>query len=312
VAVTSAPEARPALIVHGGAWGIPETEIEDHLAGIRKGVDAGWKVLADGGSSLDAVQAAIVVLEDYPAFDAGTGSHLNQDGEVELDAGLMEGTHLHAGAVAAVKHLHNPILTARRILEGGDHILLVGQGAERYAAEKGLELCDNRSLIVPREQERYDELKSGHVVLSTSEPFRRRHFGTVGAVALDRSGAIAAGTSTGGSLFKRPGRVGDSPLVGSGYYADNESAGVSTTGWGESIIRVGLAKHAADLILTGAVAPEAATRAIRHLGEKAGGWGGLIMIDRAGWVGFAHNTPRMAFAWRTPQMTAAEARIEAG
>jgi beta-aspartyl-peptidase (threonine type) len=304
-------DARPALVVHGGAWGIPDAEVDAHLAGISRAVDAGWEILSRGGSAIDAAEAAVVILENDPTFDAATGSHLNRDGEVELDAGIMEGTSQGAGAVAAVKHLKNPIIAARRILEVGDHILLVGEGAERYAAEKGVPLCANVELLVPRELKRFEDLKSGRVRLSTSETFRQRHFGTVGAVAMDATGTLVAATSTGGSLYKRPGRVGDSPLPGCGYYADNETAGVSTTGWGESIIKVSLARHAAELVASGAVGPEAACRAIKHLGEKVGGWGGLVLIDRAGWVGFAHNTPRMAFAWRTPQMSSAEARIEA-
>jgi len=307
---TSAPEARPALIVHGGAWGIPDAEVEAHLAGVTEAVETGWFLLEAGATALEAIEAAVRVLEDNPAFDAATGSHLNRDGEVELDAGIMSGVDLGVGAVAAVKHLKNPITAARRILDVGDHVLLVGEGAERYAAEKGIPLCANVELLVPRELARFEDLKSGRVQLSTSEPFRRRHYGTVGAVALDVRGDLAAATSTGGSLYKRPGRVGDSPLPGCGYYADNGTAGVSTTGWGESIIKVALARHAAELVGQGAVGPEAAERAIRHLGDKIGGWGGLILIDRAGWIGFAHNTPRMAFAWRTPQMDRPEARIQ--
>lgn len=308
---TSAPAARPAFIVHGGAWGIPDAEVQDHLAGVRAAVELGWQILAAGGSALDAVEASIVLLEDDPAFDAGVGSHLNRNGEVELDAGLMEGMELRAGAVAGVRRLRNPIRAARRIMEIGDHILFVGDGAEQYAAEKGLALIDNRELVIPREQERFEAMKAETLKLTTPDPFRQRHFGTVGAVALDAAGRIVAGTSTGGSLYKRPGRVGDSPLVGSGYYADVTTAGVSTTGWGESIIRVQLARRACELIGQGAVGPEAATRAIEELGARVGGWGGLILIDRAGWIGFAHNTPRMAFAWRTPFMDAPEVRIEA-
>lgn len=308
---SSAPAARPALIVHGGAWGIPDAEVDDHLAGVRAAVELGWRILVGGGSALDAVEAAIVLLEDDPAFDAGVGSHLNRNGEVELDAGLMEGMELKAGAVAGVRRLRNPIRAARRIMEIGDHILFVGDGAERYAAEKGLALIDNRELVIPREQERFEAMKAETLKLTTPDPFRQRHFGTVGAVALDAAGHIVAGTSTGGSLYKRPGRVGDSPLAGSGYYADVATAGVSTTGWGESIIRVQLARRACELIGQGAVGPEAATRAIEELGARVGGWGGLILIDRAGWIGFAHNTPRMAFAWRTPFMEQPEVRIEA-
>jgi beta-aspartyl-peptidase (threonine type) len=307
----SADSARPAVVVHGGAWGIPDPEIKAHLAGVRAAAEAAWEVLDNGGSAMDAVERAIVLLEDDDTFDAATGSHLNRDGEVELDAGVMEGANLMAGAVAAVKRLKNPILAARKIMEVGDHILLVGEGAERYAAEKGVPLHPNHVLVVPRELTRWEQMRRGQFKLSTQDAFRQRHFGTVGAVALDREGQLVGGTSTGGSLFKRPGRVGDSPLPGCGYWADNDTAAVSTTGWGVSIIRVGLARLAADLVGQGAVGPEAAERAIQQLGDRVGGWGGLILIDRAGWVGFAHNTPRMAFAWRTPDMLAVDARIEA-
>lgn len=308
---SSATAARPAFIVHGGAWGIPDAEVADHLAGVRAAVDTGWRILAEGGSALDAVEAAIVLMEDDPAFDAGVGSHLNRDGQVELDAGLMEGAELRAGAVAGVRRLRHPISAARRIMEIGDHILFVGDGAERYAEEKGIALIDNGELVIPRERARYEAMRAETLKLTTPDPFRQRHFGTVGAVALDAAGRIVAGTSTGGSLYKRPGRVGDSPLPGSGYWADATTAGVSTTGWGESIIRVQLARRAAELIDQGAVGPEAAVRAIEELGTRVGGWGGIILIDRAGWIGFAHNTPRMAFAWRTPFMDAPEVRIEA-
>jgi beta-aspartyl-peptidase (threonine type) len=189
---------------------------------------------------------------------------------------------------------------ARTLLETGDHLLLIGPGAERYAQDRRFELIDNASLVVPREQARFDDLRSGRVQLRNPDPFRTRSFGTVGAVALDREGHLAAGTSTGGSLYKHPGRVGDSAIPGAGYFADDATAAISTTGWGEAILRVQLARHAADLVEAGAVGPEAAVRAIRQLEERAGGWGGLILIDRSGWIGFAHNSPRMAFAWRTP------------
>jgi L-asparaginase / beta-aspartyl-peptidase len=312
VTLPSAESARPALIVHGGAWGIPEAEVADHLAGVGRAVEAGWRLLERGVPALDVVEEVVALLEDDPTFDAGIGAHLNGDGLVELDAGLMEGTALRAGAVAAVTRIRNPIRAARRILAAGEHLLLVGEGAERYAAGTGIPLCANEEMIIPRERERFELMKSGRLALTTPDPFAERHFGTVGAVALDRAGAMAAATSTGGSLFKTPGRVGDSPLPGCGFYADNTTAAVSTTGWGESIIRVQLARHAAELVAAGAVGPEAALRSVRYLAEKVGGWGGVILIDRAGWVGFAHNTPRMAFAWRTPEMAAAEVRIEVG
>lgn len=307
----SAESARPAIIVHGGAWGIPDSEVADHLEGVSRAVEAGWQLLDRGAPALDVVEEVVALLENHPAFDAGIGAHLNSDGVVELDAGLMEGTKLRAGAVAAVTRIRNPIRAARRILEAGEHLLLVGEGAERYAAAAGIPLGANEELIIPRERERFEMMKSKRLSLTTPDPFQARHFGTVGTVALDRAGGLAAATSTGGSLFKAPGRVGDSPLPGCGYFADDTTAAVSTTGWGESIIRVQLARHAADLVAAGAVGPEAALRAVRHLSEKVGGWGGVILIDRAGWVGFAHNTPRMAFAWRTPGMETAEVRIEA-
>ena len=288
---TSAIAARPAFIVHGGAWGIPDAEVEDHRAGVRAAAELGWDVLARGGSAMDAVEAAITRMEDDPTFDAGRGSHLNRNGQVELDAGMMEGMELRAGAVACVRRLRHPIRAARLILEAGDHILFVGEGAEAYAAEKGLDLIDNAELVIPREQARFEAMRSEALKLATPDPFRERHFGTVGAVALDAAGALVAGTSTGGSLYKRPGRVGDSPLVGGGYYADVGTAGVSTTGWGESILRIQLAKRACDLVERGAVGPEAAVRAIEELGARVGGWGGLILIDRAGWIGLPITRP---------------------
>lgn len=308
----SDPTARPALIVHGGAWGIPDAEVEDHRRGVRRAVEAGWAVLDSGGDAMDAVEAAVTLLEDDPTFDAGIGSHLNRAGEVELDAGLMDGGTLRAGAVAGVRRLRNPLVAARRILEAGEHLLFIGEGAEAYVAERGVPLIDNTALVIPRERARFEALRDESLRLTTPDPFRERHFGTVGAVALDRAGRIVAGTSTGGSLYKRPGRVGDSPIPGSGYWADVRSAGVSTTGWGESILRVQLARLAAFLIEQGAVGPEAAVRAVETLAADAEGWGGLILIDRAGWVGFAHNTPRMAFAWRTAQMAAPVVCLEAG
>lgn len=304
--------ARPALIVHGGAWGIPKAELEDHRRGVRRAVEAGWVVLAAGGGAADAVEAAVTLMEDDPTFDAGVGSHLNRNGEVELDAGLMDGGTLRAGAVAGVRRLRNPLAAARRVLEAGEHLLFIGDGAEAYVSERGVPLIDNATLVIPRELERFAAMRDETLKLTTPDPFRDLHFGTVGAVALDVRGNIVAGTSTGGSLYKQPGRVGDSPLPGSGYWADVRSAGVSTTGWGESIIRVQLARLAAFLVEQGAVGPEAAVRAVETLAEDVGGWGGLILIDRAGWIGFAHNTPRMAFAWRTPDMAAPEVCTRSG
>ncbi len=311
-----------SLIVHGGAWDIPDDEVAEHQAGCRRAIEAGWRVLAQGGVALDAVEAAVRVLEDAPIFDAGVGSVLNRDGDVELDAALMDGQTLRSGAVAAVRRVRNPITLARRVLES-QVVLLVGQGADRFAEVAGLPLCDPAELIVARERARWEALRA-------SEGFRTQDaFGakqgdketrrpgdeetsalpvspslphpsdTVGCVALDRAGHVAAGTSTGGTANKLPGRVGDSPLIGAGLYADNLTGGCSTTGWGESIMKVLLAKTATDLISTEDDPMAAARAAVDILQRRVGGLGGCILLDCAGRIGFAFNTPRMAYAYRT-------------
>ncbi|HEU5099062.1 MAG TPA: isoaspartyl peptidase/L-asparaginase [Roseiflexaceae bacterium] len=314
-----------SLIVHGGAWDIPDDEVAEHQAGCRAALDAGWRVLEAGGAALDAVEAAVHVLEDAPIFDAGIGSVLNRDGDVELDAAIMDGPTLRSGAVAAVRRVRNPITLARRVLES-QVVLLVGQGAERFAQAAGLTLCDPAELIVDRERARWQELlnqqdfrtqdsfgaKSGdkekesqgdgtssNLPISLAPGLPLSHPGdTVGCVALDRAGRLAAGTSTGGTANKLPGRVGDSPLIGAGLYADNQTGGCSTTGWGESIMKVLLAKTATDLIGAGRDPMAAARQAIDTLARRVGGLGGCILLDSAGRVGLAFNTPRMAYAYR--------------
>lgn len=303
-----------ALIVHGGAWNIPDNEVEEHQQGCRAALDAGWAVLQQGGAALDAVEVAVRVLEDAPIFDAGVGSVLNRDGVVELDAAVMDGETLRSGAVAAVQRVRNPITLARRVLES-EVVLLVSSGAERFAESLGMPLCNTADLIVEREFRRWQELLDQGDV-RTQDAFRgqgdkeTRKQGdnvhlldnpgdTVGAVALDRHGNLAAGTSTGGTSNKLPGRVGDSPLIGCGLYADNLTGGCSTTGWGESIIKVLLAKTATDLIGQGNAPMDAARAAIDVLARRVGGLGGCILLDRRGRVGVAFNTPRMAFAYRS-------------
>ena len=316
-----------SLIVHGGAWDIPDDEVAEHQAGCRHALEVGWRVLQDGGAALDAVEAAVRALEDAPIFDAGVGSVLNHDGEVELDAAVMDGATLRSGAVAAVRRVRNPITLARRVLES-QVILLVGQGAERFAEAAGVPLCDPAELIVERELRRWQDLRAregfrtqdafgakpgdketdrqgaGGVEALSTQPTRSpgslaHPSDTVGAVALDRYGHLAAGTSTGGTANKLPGRVGDSPLIGCGLYADDMTGGCSSTGWGESIIKVLLAKTATDLIGAGLPPMEAARRAIDVLARRVGGLGGCILLDGRGQVGFAFNTPRMAYAYRT-------------
>jgi len=236
---------KPSLILHGGAWSIPDEFVEECRAGCRRALAAGWEILARGGAAIDAVEAAIVVLEDDPTFDAGIGSHLNHDGRVELDAIVMDGATLKAGAVAAVERVRNPIRLARKVMESCEHMMLVGSGAERFAVEQGLELCAPEELVLERERAAWRQCREG----AHSWEFHLGHqHGTVGAVALDGHGSLVAGTSTGGTCCKRPGRVGDSPLIGCGCYADVEAGGVSCTGWGEAIMKIVMAKAAADFL----------------------------------------------------------------
>ncbi len=288
---------QPSLIVHGGAWNIPDEAVEDCRAGCRKALQAGWRVLDAGGAALDAVEAAIVELEDFPAFDAGIGSHLNRDARVQLDAILMDGNSLKAGAVAAVERIRNPIRLARRVLESSEHMMLVGAGAEQFAAENGIALCSPEDLVLERERMAWRRC-------SEDSHLAEFHFGhqdgTVGAVAMDARGRLAAGTSTGGTCCKFPGRVGDSPLIGCGCYADAEAGGTSCTGWGEAIMKIVMAKSVVDFLRSGRFGNDAANAAVRLLAERAHGTGGLILLDRQGRVGFAFSTPRMAYAYVGP------------
>ena len=299
---------QPSIIVHGGAGDILPEEQEAHRQGTRRAAEAGWAVLAEGGSAMDAVEAAIVVMEDDEAFDAGRGSFLNADGQVELDAGCMNGADLHVGAVASVQFIRNPIRLARTVMEKSEHILLVGQGAQRFAHRMGFPPCELTDLAVPREFERWQKLLYDRAH-STRRSFARGGQSTpegasdtVGCVALDRYGHVAAGTSTGGTPNKMPGRVGDVPMVGSGFYADDELGGTSTTGWGESIAKVVLARltlHHLGLLGD----PHAACRAaIEVLEAKVNGLGGVILLAPDGRPGWHHNTPYMAYAYRTATM----------
>jgi beta-aspartyl-peptidase (threonine type) len=301
-----------AVIVHGGAWYISPDEWEAHKAGCRAAAIAGFEVLRRGGDALDAVETAIVSMEDDPTFDAGLGAHLNQHGVVQLDAGMMDGCTYQVGAVAAVERVKNPICVARRLLTS-EHNMFVGPGAVAYAQACGVPLCDPEDLVVPRERGRWLEYRergeplSGTVFVGGADEAPAES-GTVGAVAIDREGNIAAGTSTGGTPFKPDGRVGDSPLPGCGYYADNALAGVSVTGHGEAIIRVQLARSAADFCAK-LQAPAAAEAAMRMLSDRVAGKGGLILIDYAGRVGYAYNTSQMARAFMLEGMSEPEVAI---
>ena len=221
----------PIIVVHGGAWAIPDDMLDAHRVGVTNAAAAGWQVLERGGSALDAVEEAVVVLEDDETFDAGRGSFLNRDGKVQLDAFIMDGATLRGGGVGCVERLRNPVRAARKILSDSPHVYFVAEGAERFAAEHGIALCRNEDLIIPREVERLREYQSQASTHGNDLFAPAISHDTVGAVALDRDGNIAASTSTGGTLNKDPGRLGDSSLIGCGCYADNQSAAASTTGW---------------------------------------------------------------------------------
>jgi len=299
---------KPALILHGGAWDIPDEAVDACKSGCHRALTAGWSILSRGGSALDAIESAIMVLEDDPVFDAGYGSHLNLDGHVECDAIVMNGATLRSGAAATLQRVKNPIQLARKILENCPHMMLVAEGAERFAREHGIQLCDREQMISEAEREAWMKCKGDK---HAAEHHRGHEQGTVGAVALDAAGNLFAATSTGGTCCKLPGRVGDSPLIGCGCYADSGAGGASCTGYGEAIMKVVLAKSAVDALCRPAVCVDtpaniscgtstadlAAREAVHLLAKRAHGAGGLILLDRAGNSGFAFNTPRMAYGF---------------
>jgi beta-aspartyl-peptidase (threonine type) len=247
------------------------------------------------------VEESVVVMEDDETFDAGRGSFLNRDGKVQLDALIMDGATLRAGGVGCVERLRNPVRAARKILSDRPHVYFVAEGAERFAAEHGVPLCRNEDLIIPREIERLREFQARAAGAKVDLFAPTISHDTVGAVALDREGNIAAATSTGGTLDKAPGRLGDSSLIGCGCYADNQTAAASTTGWGEPIMKLVLAKWAADRVATGSLPEWVAAEAINYLKDRVNGHGGMILLDARGRFGIAHNTPRMAWALKTVQ-----------
>jgi beta-aspartyl-peptidase (threonine type) len=286
---------KPSIIVHGGAWDIPDDLVDPHIRGCRAAVEIGFDALTRGESAVQAVVEAVAAMEDDPVFDAGVGSFLNQSGQVELDAIVMEGAALRSGAVAALQHIRNPVRVARKILEETPVSLLVGDGAFRFAIDRGFEPCTEEDLLVGRQLEDYREfLRTG--MLRTREFFEGNH-DTVGACAIDGEGRIASATSTGGIPRKPAGRVGDSALVGCGAYADDRVGGASTTGWGEKIMAVLLAKTAIDALRSGGDPMEACRAAVSAMVDRVEGLGGVIMVDTEGHVGYHHNTPRMAFGF---------------
>ncbi len=272
------------LLVHAGAWAIPADEQEAHRRGVETALRVGFGALAGTGSALTAVERAVAMMEDNPALNAGTGSVLDRDGSVSLDAGIMDGDGLRAGAVAGVRTVRNPIRVARRVMETTSHVLLVETGAERFALEEGFPEINPRKLITPRERERLAAWRA-----------RAAPADTVGAAALDREGRIAVAGSTGGTLGKMPGRVGDTPQVGAGFYADAEAGGAVATGWGEGAIRLGLARAAVARLEAGGTPGDTAAELLRRLHERLAGRAGLMLLTPEGRYAAAHTTSHMAW-----------------
>lgn len=282
-----------AIIVHGGAggWNLAEERRNVALEACAAAATAGRDILLRGGSALDAVEAAVKVLEDCPVLDAGRGSYPNAEGDVEMDALIMDGRDLSMGAIAAIQRVRHPVSLARKVMEVSGHNFLVGAGAELFADSVGFPRCAVEELLV--DDLHLDEFNIGDTAIKPVASIGD----TVGAVAFDLNGNLAAATSTGGTPNKHAGRVGDSPLVGSGAYADNWTAAVSATGYGEALMRVVISKRVCDFVGAGLSARSACESAIRVLEERTGGEGGLIAVDARGQVGWAFNTRAMPYAY---------------
>lgn len=277
---------KSVILVHGGAgaWDLESDRLREGMAACEAAAAAGQAVLLAGGSALDAVETAVHILEDVPCLDAGRGSYLNAAGYVEMDALIMDGRNLDMGAVAAVQRIQNPISLARRVMMDSGHTFLVGEGAEEFAKSVGIRCCQLEDLLGEEELAAY-RAQAGPIG------------DTVGAVAIDEAGNVATATSTGGTRKKRPGRVGDSPLVGSGGYADNWTAAVSATGYGEALMKVVISKRVCDFVGNGLSAQAACEAALRVLEERVNGQGGLIAVDGRGRIGVAFNTAAMPHAY---------------
>ena len=302
-------------MIHGGAGVIrrgslsPEREAE-YRRKLEEAVLAGYKILQNGGKSLDAIEAAIKILEDSPLFNAGKGAVFTNDGKNELDASVMDGKTLGAGAVAGLHRVKNPISLARMVMEKSPHVMMIGEGAEKFAVQQGIQLVDPKYFwtkerwdslqrVLEQEKKRAAAEKSGKKVSFkvdyAKEPINK--FGTVGAVALDRDGNLAAGTSTGGMTNKRFGRVGDVPVIGAGTYANNATCAVSATGWGEFFIRVGVARDISSLMEYRGMPLQQAADSVLKKVQMLGGDGGVVAIDKNGNIGISFNSEGMYRAY---------------
>ena len=291
------------LIIHGGAWNIPDDVVQDHRHGVFEACSLGHTLLANGKDALDVVDACVTLMEDNPTFDAGKGSFLNYIGEIEMDA-IIATDELKIGSVCAIRNVKNPIKVARLLLETSKHVMLVGNGALQFAKEHGVSELSPEELLVGRELQRYLSLIKKTAV-EIKDSFRitdpkQNGMGTVGCVCMDKKGHLAVGVSTGGTPFKQPGRVGDTPLWGAGGYVE-PMAGSAATGYGEDLIRVLATRQAVDYVKAGYHPQEAANLVIKDL-SNIGGYGGIILLSRDR-VGLAFNTPRMAYAYQLDNET---------
>lgn len=312
------------LVIHGGAGVVlrenisPELEA-DYRAKLTEARDAGYKILEQGGSAMDAVIAAVTIMEDSPLFNAGKGAVLNADGICELDASVMDGETQAAGAVASVRRIQNPITLARAVMEKSEHVMLAGEGAEKFAQERGFAFVENAYFQTPRRRSDLERAKQLETAKSASgkksatltspaaggtfsaedEAFdRQSRYGTVGCAALDQHGNLAAGTSTGGRTNKKYGRIGDAPIIGAGTYANNATCAVSATGWGEFFIRTAVAHDiSAQMEYRGTPLADAAQATLAKV-AKLGGDGGVVCIDKDGNIALPFNTAGMYRGYR--------------
>lgn len=309
--------ARWSILVHGGAGDVRADAVGAHVAGCERAAAAGAAVLAAGGSALDAVQRAVEVLESDPLFNAGTGACLDSDGHIALDASIMDGSGLRAGGVCALPPFEHPVAIARRVMEDTPHVLLAAEAAARFAVSRGFMPADEASMVTEAARKKWDVARAKHVTeswaggdASPSPPAATKKDtsgGTVGAVARDAQGHVAAATSTGGMVNKLAGRVGDSPIVGAGTYADDEAGACSTTGHGEAMIRICLAKTAVDGVRTTGSAEESSRRSITLMHRRTAQTGGLIVVAPDGSLGLARTTRTMTWACEHAQQRDGEA-----
>jgi beta-aspartyl-peptidase (threonine type) len=295
-------------MIHGGAGELVNINNDKiavrYIESMRVVLDHGRHILEHGGSALEAVEQCAALLEDDPIFNAGMGSVLNEDGKIEMDAAIMSGDGLQAGSVAGIHNIANPIHLARVVLEESEHVMLIGEGAERFAKLKNFEFVTDDYLITPERKAQWQEAhRAGRMSLDHDSPTQTDNstddkYGTIGAIAKDSDGNLAAATSTGGIVNKRFGRVGDSPIIGAGVYADNDTCAISCTGYGEYFMRTALAKTVSDLIeFKGLDAKTATEQGIKYLTKKVKGRGGFILIDKEGKCASGYTTAKMIHGW---------------